>query len=131
MWLNMLLSFYNTIMSWSKRINDLEREKSLTKMVTIQTPRELFILIFPHLNGSCTVLHAFYLWGYFLIWICSSYNCVLYVSHAWYWYNAVYFRTINRIRYKKTLFEFGFWITINTSSQELFTEYTYIVAQDT
>ena len=32
---------------------------------------------------------------------------------------------------KKTLFEFGFWITINTSSQELFTEYTYIVAQDT
>jgi hypothetical protein len=32
---------------------------------------------------------------------------------------------------KKTLFEFGFWITINISSQELFTEYTYIVAQDT
>jgi hypothetical protein len=25
---------------------------------------------------------------------------------------------------KKTLFEFGFCITINTSSQELFTEYT-------
>jgi hypothetical protein len=29
----------------------------------------------------------------------------------------------DKIRDKKTLFEFGFWITINTSSQELFTEY--------
>ena len=41
-------------------------------------------------------------------------------------FTAVEFRLCNKdkIRYdKKTLFEFGFWITINTSSQELFTEY--------